>query len=247
MTSTPRPTAASGRIPLWIKILMGVLIVIVIFVILAGVTLIFGRVEGTEFSPQTFNRRKYVFWQLPVVRLKVYSIQREDKTSPLERHLIAQKLIPTVTAITDWDLVTVQTGTSAAQVNDPQVLMDYLDMSDFGGYQVWLRWTEDHAELAKIFWPVIARLVRGNLYVHLPEFFRLARVAKDAEQFGADLTAAELRLHRELGARWERQGDLELALAHFKAALSLAPQDEELQQKCGMLESLVPTSKPAKK
>ena len=110
-------------------------------------------------------------------------------------------------------------------------------MADNGGYLVWMRWSEDHLEHAKVFWPVIARLVRGNLYVHVREFFRLAREApKDPKEFESQLHETELKLHREVAARAERMDDKALAFSHYKAALFLAPDDAELKKKVGELE-----------
>jgi hypothetical protein len=112
-------------------------------------------------------------------------------------------------------------------------------MAEAGGYLVWLKWSEEHVECAKVFWPVVARLAQSNLYVHLPEFFRLARQSDDDPQkLATELKTAELKLHRELAARAERTGDRPLALSHFKAAFSLAPMDEELKKKVEEFEAV---------
>jgi hypothetical protein len=236
-----RPIAASSRIPWWVKILIACLAALIIGCILIGVTAIFGRVTGTEFSPQTFDRRTYSYWQLPLVRIQITQVTRVVSTGALENHLMSNAYIPaTPNQITAWDLVKKSVGTGGESVNDPQILLDYLDLEDAGGYQVWLRWSEDHPDYAQVFWPVIARLVRGNLYLYLPEFFRIARAADgDAQSLADELQAAELKLHRELGARAEKEKDIALAFSHYKAALSLAPMDAELKKKVEEYEKVV--------
>src|SRR3954469_17991095 len=94
-TAATRPANTSGRIPWWVKLIIAVLAILIIGCILVGVTAIFGRVSGTEFSPQTFDRQEYYFWQLPLVRIQVTSIHRRPITGALESHLKSNKLIVT--------------------------------------------------------------------------------------------------------------------------------------------------------
>ena len=221
MATASRPVPASARMPWWIKVLIGILVGLVVISISAGGVLVLGRVDGSEFSPDTFAQRDFSFYNVPLLGVKVGPISRRDTTGPLANHLIMNKMIPTNATNPQWDMVTRATNIGQSEINDSQVLVDYLELSDSGGYPVWLRWTENHPEYAENFWPVVARLARGNLYVHLPRFFRLAREAEDPEQFKDDLQTAEIKLHQELGARWKQRGRQDLADAHLKAAASL--------------------------
>ena len=68
------------------------------FIGLLGVTLfvfvltvMFGGVHGLEFCPQTFERRSYSFYELPVLRLQMTGERNEDLTGPTEQYVRSQK------------------------------------------------------------------------------------------------------------------------------------------------------------
>src|SRR5262245_44901240 len=60
-----------------------------LLVFLATVT--FGAVHGTEFCPQTFERRSYSYYELPLVHIQMTGERHEDLTGDTEKHVTSKK------------------------------------------------------------------------------------------------------------------------------------------------------------
>src|SRR6188508_2076794 len=56
-------------------------------------TVTFGAVHGTEFCPQTFQRRTYSLYELPLIGIQVTGIRREDVSQAAELFIASQKYI----------------------------------------------------------------------------------------------------------------------------------------------------------
>ena len=65
----------------------------------------FGLVVGEEFAPDTFQRRSYWYYELPLIGLKVTPVKRKVSRNQLENMLIAKKYITMTTPPDRWDLV----------------------------------------------------------------------------------------------------------------------------------------------
>ena len=81
-------------------------------VLLGGVfvysTAQFGFVHGEEFSPYSFKRRSFTYYEIPVFGIQVSPIRHDDTTGDLEGYLTGQKLVaPTQLTQDRWDLVVV--------------------------------------------------------------------------------------------------------------------------------------------
>jgi hypothetical protein len=208
----------SAGAPVWLKVTFGILGVVVLMGVLYLATLIFGSIGGEEFSPQTFQRRTFSFFQIPLVQLKISGIDRVTVTGAVENHLINNKLIPTTNDPEKWDLVRLTKATSIQAVEDPQVLVHYLTAEDGGGGLVWLKWSEAHPEGAQALWPVVAELARQGLYTNLPTFFELARRVEDPQELQRRIAAKRKSLYQELADRAESRGKAELAEKYRKLA-----------------------------
>jgi hypothetical protein len=174
-------------------------------VMIALVTLFFGRVAGTEFNPQTFERRQFSFFEIPLIRLQVTSLSRADISGPVEQHVRSQGYVkPTPGVPETWHLVALRRSTYAATPTDPLILQRYLDARDADDAHYWQNWNVKHPQLAKVLWPEVARLARLNLYVQLPPLFALARDATDPQTFAVALRQASLDQLDEYITRLER-------------------------------------------
>ena len=56
-------------------------------------TVTFGAVHGTEFCPQTFERRSYSYYELPLVGIQVTGEKHEDLTGDTEACITSNKFI----------------------------------------------------------------------------------------------------------------------------------------------------------
>ena len=143
-------------------------------VIVYFITLVFGSVSGNEFAPDTFSRREFSYYQLPLVGRQVSAVRRVEKKSDLCQHLIDNGYITALSTASRWDLVAARCGTRQLRDGDALILCHYLDARDTDGELYWLDWTKDHPKLAKLLWPKVAEAARAECYTVIPEMFRAA-------------------------------------------------------------------------
>ena len=173
-------------------------------------TLMFGSVYGTEFAPDTFERRSYFYYELPVVRLQVTPVQRVTSRSTLEQALIDRKYVQPINPPKRWDLIRAYRVNGLWRQGDAEILAEYLDVHDDKGPH-WLEWSDREPKLAAIFWPEVAKQARAELYILMPDLFELAAQSTDPAKFTRDLQLLLARKYEELA-------DVETALENPRAA-----------------------------
>jgi hypothetical protein len=179
----------SRRWPKWLGIagwsLLG-LLGVTMLVFIATVT--FGAVHGTEFCPQTFKRRSYSYYELPIVRLQLTGERHEDITGDTELAITTNKFItPPASPKTDWHVLIGSRGTRLRRPGDAHILMQYLDAKDSESNYRWLKWSTDHPPLAQVFWPAVQQVAIEELYVYVPDLFDLAKTIDDPTELKAAL------------------------------------------------------------
>jgi hypothetical protein len=171
-------------------------------------TLLFGQHGGEEFCPDTFNRRSFFYFQIPLVGIQVTPIFRDDTTNSLENYLVAGKFLTRSAAGNPrWDLVTAVSAGSRVVRGDAQILCSYLDTADENSRLVWQRWSDTHPEAAKVLWPRVAQLARQQLYLLVPELFELANSETDPKTLAEKLDQSLARQYRRLAAIQEKLGN----------------------------------------
>jgi hypothetical protein len=177
--SSATPTRRS--LPKWLGIagwtLLGLLgATLAVFVL----TVTFGAVHGTEFCPQTFQRRTYSLYELPLIGIQVTGIRREDVSQAAELFITSHKYITTPAAGSkeDWHIITGSRGTVTSR-GEAGILMQYLDATDGDDYHRWVKWSEKHPKLAPILWTGVQRLSQHELYIFVPDLFDLAKTIED--------------------------------------------------------------------
>ena len=175
------------RLPKWVPIVgwsvLGLLCA-ALFVFVVVVT--FGAVHGTEFCPQTFERRSYWLHELPLTGIQVTGIRREDRSQATELFITSNKHIaaPVAGAKQDWHLIAGSRGVASTK-GDASILMTYLDATDGDDYHRWVKRSEEHPKLAPILWPAVQRLARHELYVFVPDLFDLAKLMRGSTSASA--------------------------------------------------------------
>jgi tetratricopeptide (TPR) repeat protein len=210
-------------------------VLVVVAAPLAGLLFIssvlyFGRVSGSEFSPDLFARRTFAYYEIPLLGLQISPIQHIDCTGSLENYLVDQKLLPPSknAAKRRWDLVAAFRGSPSESpatraTGDALILCRYLDATDDGGHNYWLDWTKDRKQLGQVVWPIIGKLAREHLYVIAPEVFAIAAAQTDATQLKADLDRVLANRYLELAFCQQRLNQHELAVELFTKSLEHAP------------------------
>jgi hypothetical protein len=219
------PRSRKGRGAYW---LLGALATFGLSVVVLIATFLFGQHGGEEFCPDTFTRRSFYYFQIPLLGLQVTPILRDDTTNSLENYLLAHKLVPpNSTDNPRWDLVMARSAGSRLVRGDAEILCSYLDATNDNQNLYWQRWSNTHSEAAKVLWPLVAQLARQQLYLFVPELFELADGESDPEALAKELNQSLTRQYLRLAKIQEQLGNhqstLELRNHASRHAGSSAP------------------------
>lgn len=194
------------------------------------ITVTFGAVHGVEFCPQTFERRSYSFYELPLVGIQLTAKRNEDLTTTAETFLTSQKYItPPPGGQQDWHIVVGSRGPRLLRQGDAHILTTYLDSKDSKDFHRWVKWSEDHPPLAKIFWPAVQRLASHELYVFVPALFELAKTIDDPQKLQQELHGEVARKLLFLARRLQVQDDHAAAINVLDEAIVLDAANNELR------------------
>lgn len=206
--------------------------VVVVFVS----TLLFGHVSGQEFDPETFARRRFSFYELPLVRWQVTPLYHTDMSGEIEQLVKSQSYV-TPSGASQWHLLSLNRSSSKAPPTDAAILARYLDAQG-EKYSIWWGdWSIRNPAQAKVLWPSVATLARLELYTSLPPVFETARTATDEKLLQTELTKQVLSILKTHAQAVETyltnpKIDRPLVLKRISkvaaAGLVLAPEDAEL-------------------
>ncbi len=184
-----------------------------VFLLLLSIV-VFGNVHGLEFAPDTFARRYYSYFELPIAHVQVWPVSHTPQTSPLQRLLQNKKYMTYSSPPKRWDLVASYRGSSLFTLGPAEVLRRYVDAVDADDKPYWLTWTKDHPKLARIFWPEIADLAQQQHYSLMPDLFDAASCAKDPVLLRSEL-------NRILSEKYESLANLQIKLERYDVAEGL--------------------------
>jgi tetratricopeptide (TPR) repeat protein len=207
----------------WLSRLTTLIVVAAVGALLALVTIAgFGMVAGEEFCPHTFARRSFVFYRIPLVRLQITPVFRDNATNRLERYLTNIGLLPQPPAAgVRWDVVRAGGAGAWQWQGEASILCNYLDQQLPDGNYVWLQWSKDHPELAKRLWPAVARAARSHLYTVIPDLMRLSEQTDSPHQLAQLLDSRLVEQYVWYGQIHQQLADHSAALDCFRAALTL--------------------------
>jgi hypothetical protein len=229
--SPARPSKGAGSSKaVWALVVGGAALLILV------VSIAFlGAVSGEQFSPNTFRRRTFVYYEIPLLRLQVTPVKRMEISDDLRRHLAAKGYVPSGKA-PQWEVVQQHRRLGGASpAGAAQILCDYLNQfSDTGG-QVWLDWSKKHPALADILWPEIVTAANQRLYWFMPDMFALARDTEDSKKFKSDLRHLLADKYTAAADIQRKLGRLREAARLYKEALLREPTHAAAKQ--GLAES----------
>ena len=201
-----------------------------LLLVVAVCTATFGRVEGEEFSPHSFQRRRFRYVEIPLLGIQVTPIDRQGTTNDLERYL---RLLPSVVqspVSKRWDLVRVKRVGQDWEEDDGLILCMYLDALDAEGQLHWYTWSQQHPKLAAELWPVVQQLAQNQMYVLVPVAFRLATTTSDATHLGSLLKASLASEYLNLAIASRNINQHQQALQWIKNGLEIDPENQDLLQ-----------------
>ncbi|MDA1052659.1 MAG: hypothetical protein O3C40_19560 [Planctomycetota bacterium] len=210
------------------RIAFGFLGLLLIGIVLVYAVLYFGSVNGEDFSPDSFHRRRFAYLELPLIGVQITPIRHTDTTNDLERYLAAQKLLPKPAKPDDrWDLVVANQGVRGGIQGDARILSQYLDAMNEDRDSIWLKWSEAHVEMAKVLWPAVAEVARHELYSFVPELFVLARSASTPDQLQNSIDQALADKYLLTAETFEALEQNDFAAELFTEVLRHAPDRAE--------------------
>lgn len=182
----------TGRPSLVVTIVIAIVGTLALLILGFLATLIFGNVLGTEFCPYTFERRGYAYREIPFTGISITTINRRTDIGIVELHITQMGYIvpdPTKTTPNDWHLLSLIRFRGTYAEGDAELLMNYLDAQDHAGEYAWLKWSEDHPQMAKILWPAVAKAAQENNYLIVPDLFSFARSTTSPAELQKSLDA----------------------------------------------------------
>jgi len=182
----------NGRIFVIITVVTTVVLIAVSYFVLPAM----GERSGVEFSPDDFTCRRFNYCRLPLLNWTLRGIEYHKFQNDSAKTLIDDDWIR-VSGRTPkrWHLVSENGSTHGDGKNssvecDARFLTKYFDFNDNEDENYIMKWTEDHPQAGKVFWPLIAEMARDSLYLPIPEIMEFAieyPKIDDPDQFNAEL------------------------------------------------------------
>ncbi len=207
----------------------------VIVVVLAAVLVFFGQVEGREFAPTHFQTRSFSYLEIPLLKLQITPVRRITQSSPLAAYLQTAGFIPRPPGQpTQWHLVEVDRAGALPAMADAQLLTAFLEHYRFGttgGADLyWHTWSTDHPVLAAVLWPKVQQLAQRELYLLIPELFRIADRATAADPLAREIDEYLKSGYAGLIVDLRDAGKTEVAESLKQEAIADYPDDPRWQQ-----------------
>ncbi len=204
----------------WIAAAAALILIPLLFYLMVG-----GRMTGHEFSPDDFSHRYFSYNQMPWFHLPLRGIEYRDATPVFEQMLYADGLIGKVSQEKRWHLVSDSGSNPRSTDFDARFLCRYLDLKDENGECFWIGWNRRYPELSSEFWPIIADLARGYLYLDVAAIMQPAMSVSDESvpHFREYLVETATTAFVRKGNQCQVQENDEQAIAWFDRAIEIRP------------------------
>lgn len=231
LMSTPSTAPKTSRGNKWAaRITVVGLSLLVMGAVLAYLTVVLGFVQGEEIATETFQRRTFAYYQLPVVELQITGITRADSTGDLENYLISEKLISVAAPKSPpdesirWDLVRAHRFNTVFSRGEAEILCHYLDAVNADATNVWVEWSKQNPKLAKVIWPAVVSVAQQELYIFVPELLALAANATDPDVLQRELDELLAEQYLRVATTQQQLARHELAVELFSQSLKRSPR-----------------------
>jgi hypothetical protein len=198
-TSARRPRRLSAGTVLYYFV--GLL---VLAMVTAWATLLFGSVSGSEFSPETLQRREFSYYQLPLLGIQVTPLDRKPVTGSVEQYLLTNKIVAPIKP-EKWDLIEGYEGATHVNPHGASILCTYFDAINHQNQPYWENWSKTHPQLAAILWPELVVVARLRFYEIIPDMMQLAESTDESQsqKFQTELNDVIIAQSLELAQWWE--------------------------------------------
>ncbi len=188
-----------------------------------------GWVSGEEFSPDDFSQRSFSYNVMPLFGITVRGIQYHDSTPVFEQMLLNDGLIvDPKRPIKRWHLTRDSWSNIESPDFDARIVCRLMALRDENNESIWVTWNEDHPDLAKEFWPVIASLARQGLYLDAAEIMLQAdKIGEEDRDDFRDIMQKKSTAALNLKAsELQDANDLKEAFVVFSRSIEILETDE---------------------
>ena len=228
------------------RLLTGTLFSLVALLVLALTCVFFGLITGEEIMPDTFARRRFYYWEIPLIHVQVWPITRREKPHDFVTWLGTKSYLKGG-ATADWHLVAFSRSGVPVVEGDARILCAYLDSKTSDNRHYWQVWSQDHPQMAAVLWPKISRLAQHGLYLAIPDLMEIAAGAKTANSLKTQLDKRLIREYADYAARRVTADDHQSAVQALSAGLELDPDNRELlEARAAAYDQLSETEKAAR-
>lgn len=209
--------------------LIASLFVLLVFLLIALVT---GNRSGEEFSPDDFSRRSYTYNKDPIFGFIISGIKYTSSSTKIDKQLVMDGLIkPTNVKNKTWMLLrdsrSMLTNNRLPQDCDARFLTNYLDKTNEDYDNFWMIWNAEYPKTAKVFWPVIAKMAREDMYIKIPDVMDFAMSweleQEDPVAFKSQLDELTADAYFELGEIDSQLNRTARAKSRLKTSIAIHP------------------------
>ena len=154
-----------------------------------------GWTTGVEYSPDLFVHRSFRYYTVLGIRLTPK--RTETWMSPVDEYLHRNGFVDaTASSQPRWRLVKAYAPGVRGWSGDAKWMC--MGLGCWAGSDRWVKWSEQHPELAKRLWPHVVDRVRRERYDEVYYLFRMTSLEKATtpEDIDAKLRKAEELAHR---------------------------------------------------
>lgn len=211
------------------KTILAIVVTVILCAFIGLITLMFGRVTGTEFSPTHFTSRSFVLYEIPILHLQVTPITRTSEVVPITNLLVSQNYIQVPKGESDtWHLVEISRGLSTTTPGDSEILFSHMKLAEGSSSPIWETWTRDNPAAAAVLWPKIKTLAERELYILVPELFTIASKETDPQLLSDKIDAYLRNEYHRLAEDLLAAKQPELAASVVADGLKDYPKDQPL-------------------
>lgn len=162
------------------------LICLLLIAVLAGITWIVreGTVRGVEFSRQTWDRRRFLMFEVPLLRWQVGPVVYTPLSDDLVSYLRNAPWWPGGSPPSDDYMVMTACRGGQSWARDTEMVSEFLGAD---GPSPWLHWSRRHPQRARSLWPAVFQVVQAGHYDAVPELFQAALRPSSHEEFTVQL------------------------------------------------------------
>ena len=191
-----------------------------------------GNRSGEEFSPDDFSRRRYTYNKDPIFGFVFSGIKYTSSSPQIDKQLVIDGFVkPTNGKNKTWMLLrdsrSVLTNNRLPQDCDARFLTKYLDKTNEDYDNFWMVWNAEYPKTAKVFWPVIAKMAREDMYIKIPDVMDFAMSWKlekeDPVAFKRRLDELTADAYFELGEIDSQLNRTARAKSRLKTSIAIHP------------------------